>query len=191
MEGLKIRPPAFQLTTDSARFQVPVTDDYESQLGEENMKRFLPIAQLIVGFAIVPQAFLFGALGTLPLLQEVLTGGRFRPGFRGTQASYTWAVLLASVFVDAAAILCLASAVSLIRKPSRWGVRLSIAGAVCYGAYIAGHLLMISTLPGGLRVEFTLFDAADYLVGIIAALVTVVLYFNYKVHSAPASTVTS
>lgn len=154
------------------------------------MKRFLPVAQLIVGLAIVPQAFLFGALGTLPLLRDVLTA-RFRLDFGGTQASYTWAVLLASFSVDAAAILCLASGVSLIRKPSHWGVRLSIAGAICYGAYIAGHLLMISTLPGGLRVEFTLLDTADYLVGIIVALVAVALYFNYKVRSAPASTVAS
>ena len=152
------------------------------------MKRFLPIAQLIVGLAIVPQAFLFGALGTVPLLRDVLTA-HSRSDFGGAQASYTWAVLLASFSVDAAAILCLASAVSLIRKPSYWGVRLSIAGAICYGAYVAGHLLMISTLPGGLRVEFTLLDAADYLVGIIVALVAVALYFNAR--SAPASTATS
>ncbi len=128
------------------------------------MKRFLPAAQLIVGLAMVPQSVVFGALVTLPLLMDVLTA-RLSLDFEGPRASYAQASLLTSLSVDAAAILCLASAVSLIRRPSLLGVRLSIAGAICYALYVVGHLLMISSLPGGLRVEFTLLDASDYPIG--------------------------
>jgi hypothetical protein len=171
---------------DWATLQVPVTDDYESQFREESMKRFLPVAQLIVGLAMVPQAFLFGALGTLPLLRDILTA-RFGSDVGGTQAPYTWAVLLASLSVDAAAILCLASAVLLIRNWSQRGVRLSIVGATCYWVYMAGHLTMISTQPGGLRGGLTLLDAIDYPIGIIAALVAFALYWYGRAGVTPTA----
>jgi hypothetical protein len=148
------------------------------------MSRFLPIAQLIVGLAMVPQAFLFGALGTVPAVETILVGKHFwQPGGLMRQDNlYLAALLVASFAVDAAAILCLVSAI-LLRKPSLRRVRLFIAGAICYWVYIAAHLAMISTLRGGL----TLLDAVDYPIGIAAALAAFALYSYNKVRSAPVA----
>jgi hypothetical protein len=150
------------------------------------MKRFLPMAQLIVGLAMVPQAFLFGALVTLPVLRDILTG---RFGFnavklQGLETSFS---LVASFFVDAAAVVCLVSAVLLMRYQSQRGVRLSIVGATYYWVYMAGHVAMISTLPGGLRSGLTLLDAIDYPIGIIAALVAFALYWHGRICITPTA----
>lgn len=145
----------------------------------EFMRRFLPIAQLIVGLAVVPQAFLFGALGTLPLVGDLLTG-RIGRDVAGPGKLYILGVAVASFSVDASVVLCLVSAVLLIRKVSSFSVRLSIAGAISYWVYIAAHLLMISALRGGLRVEFTLLDAVDYPIGVVAALIAYGLYSYTK-----------
>jgi hypothetical protein len=153
------------------------------------MKPWLsPIAQLIVGLAMVPQAFLFGALGTVPAVETILVGKHFwQPGGLMWQENlYLVALLVASFAVDAAAILCLVSAILFIRKPSLRGVRLFVAGAICYWIYILAHLAMISTLQGGM----TLQDAVDYPIGIVAALVAFALHSHHKVRSTPASQVT-
>lgn len=150
----------------------------------QKMKRFLPFVQLVVALAMVPQAFLFGALGTSPLLTDISTG-RFGSGL-GPQAAYMWSMLLASLSVDAAAILCVAGAMFLILKPSRTAMRLAFAGAICYEIYVLAHLWMVSTLPGGLKVEFTALDSFDFPIGILAGVVAVALRANRRTR-APAA----
>jgi hypothetical protein len=135
----------------------------------------LPLAELIVGLAMVPQGLVFGGLGTLPLLAAIWNG-RASFAFAGAQKLYSWAILASSLSVDGAALLCLIGGALLICRPSRLGVWFSVAGTVCYWIYMVAHLTMISALSGGLRVEMTLLDAVDYPIGLVAALVAVALY---------------
>lgn len=137
------------------------------------MKRwFLPFVQLVVGLVMIPQAFLFDGLMT----REILTG-RIAFDFSGPNL-YTYAWLAASLFIGLATVLCLLAAGFLIRKPTARGTRLSIGGTICYWIYIVGHLVMISTLPGGLRGRLTLLDAVDYPIGVIALAVAIALFVS-------------
>ena len=139
-------------------------------------KRFLLlVGQLVVGLAMVPEAVLFGALGTLPFLGDVLTARAGRD-IVGPGQTYAQSMLVASFAVDAAAILCLVSAVLLMWKPSRRSVWLSIAGTTCYWTFIVAHMGMMLSLPHGRRIGFTLWDGADYLIGLVSALVAFGLY---------------
>jgi len=133
---------------------------------EENMKRWvLPFAQLVVGLAMIPQAFMSGVF-----LLQLLRDWYPEP--------YTWAMLASSVSVDAAAIICLIAAAVLIHKPSQRGVRLAVAGTICYWFYVAAHLEMILAVGMGLQ-ELTLLDALDYLIAVIATAVAVAVYFAF------------
>ena len=136
---------------------------------------FLLVGQLIVGLAMVPEAVLFGAVGTLPFLGDVLTARAGRDIW-GPGQTYARSMVVASFAVDAAAVLCLISAVLLMWKPSRRGVWLSIAGTTCYWTFIVAHLGMMLSLPHGRRIGLTLWDGADYLLGFVSALVTFGLY---------------
>jgi hypothetical protein len=140
------------------------------------MKRwFLPLAQLVVGLAMIPQAFLFGVFGILLLLEMLRQGvGSELPA---SQQLYGWAMLATSFSVDAAAVLCLIGAAFLMYKPSQRGVRFSVAGTACYWLYIVAHLVMIWSLSGGLG-DITLLDAVDYPIGVVAAAVAVALFFS-------------
>jgi hypothetical protein len=91
-----------------------------------------------------------------------------------------WSLSVASFTVIVAALLSLTGFALSVIKPSRLSVGFSIVGAVSYWVYIAAHLLMISTLRGGLWVEFTVFDAVDYPIGIVAALLVFVVYSDQE-----------
>jgi len=87
-------------------------------------------------------------------------------------------MLASSVSVDAAAVICLVAAAVLIHKPSQRGVRLTVAGTICYWLYVAAHLVMILALGNGLQ-DITLLDALDYLIAVIATAVAVAMYFAF------------
>src|ERR1700683_537053 len=136
------------------------------------MKSTLPFVQLLVGLVMLPQAFLFAALGLVPILRDTLKAHPISTG----DVPHACAGWVASISVDSATVLSLICAVSLMRQPlSLWGTRLSFASTICYGIYVASHLAMISTLPGGLRTEFTRLDAIDYPVLMIAGSVAFAL----------------
>jgi hypothetical protein len=142
------------------------------------MKRWcLPNAQLIISLAMVPQVLLFGLPGVLGSLGMSVTG-HFDAHLSGLRDLYFGSLSVKSFTVIFAALLSLTGFALSVIKPSRLSVGFSIVGAVSYWVSIAAHLLMISTLRGGLWVEFTVFDAVAYPIGIVAALMVFVVYSN-------------
>ena len=148
------------------------------------MKRWLlPTAQLIVALAIIPQALLCSAVLGLPIL---LSAPQFVSQMSGPAGRFLLAGSVTCFFVVAAAVLCLFSGVALlIPSQSHRGVRLSIAGAICYWIYVASHLAMISTTTGGLRYGLTVWwNAIDFVIAIIVASVSFAIYASNKKHAA-------
>src|ERR1700732_2304244 len=80
----------------------------------------LPIAQCVLAVAMLPAAFLFGALGVIPTIGTVLMG-RFSDF--ALQAPYTAALVIASISVVSAFILCIVSAILLFQNPTASAVR--------------------------------------------------------------------
>jgi hypothetical protein len=142
------------------------------------MKRWcLPIAQLIISLAMVPQVLLFCIPGVSGSLGVSVTG-HFDAQMSGLRDLY-WGSLSMALFAAIVAALHSLTGFALpVIKPSRLSVGFSIVGAVSFWVRVAAHLLMISTLRGGLWVEFTVFDAVASPIGIVAALMVFVVYSN-------------
>lgn len=106
-------------------------------------RQVLSIAQFVLAMAMLPAAILFGALGFIPAVLDILTH-RFSSDFT-TRGNYFLASTATSFFIIAAFLLCIVSATLLLRRPSALGIRLSIAGATCYWLYVFSHFAMYWT----------------------------------------------
>jgi len=151
-----------------------------------SMKRWaLAAAQLLVGLSMSPQALLYGVPGALSSL-GMSESGRFDADLSGVPRLYFWSLLVASLSVVIAAVLSLAGGVLSLAKPSRFAVRSSIAGALCYWIYIVGLQVNVSSMGNHLSLRYlTVWDVIQYPIGIVAAVVAYALYSQRKVRALP------
>jgi len=136
----------------------------------------LPVAQFIVGLAMVPEVLTIGVPGVLGSL-GMSVKGHFNAELSALPDGYSWGLLVGSASVDIAAILSLIGAAISLLKPSRLGVRFCIVGTTFYWTFIAALLVVQQTLQIHLTLRYpTALDLMPYAIGIMAILIAHALY---------------